>query len=504
MVTQRIAWLCPWLVVAGVAAPTSAQQIHLTPQEAVRRSLRYNLNLKLERLDPNLTNLAEQLAEAPFRPQLFSTANVSGSPGSVSADRVGLEPTSSTTVGGQLGVRKAFSIGTSIEGRLSSTGLFGGGGRGGLDPAYETSLALQARQALLQGISRAANELGITTARLTRDSAVALFQRQAELIAATTLKAYWDLRAAVAKVAVEGVALQMTEQTLRETEALIGGGKLAPSEKISALYTVQKQRRAKLQAEQTLANARDRMARVIGAVSPSSLDTPELVPTSTPRRTPPTWTLPELQQQALAQRGDYRALLVQTRIRRTEEGAARHRLLPKLDLVAGLQLTGLSGDGTSDYSGGYWSSFGMKRVGWSAGLSLEVPLGNLEARTRRELAALQVRRSELSEQVALQELSLELNLAWRALQLERQALRLTEEAARAAELKLLNETERYKSGKITAHILSTVQAEVITERLNREQALADLVKAVVDVQAASGGLLKRLGLSAEELKEAAR
>jgi len=65
-----------------------------------------------------------------------------------------------------------------------------------------------------------------------------------------------------------------------------------------------------------------------------------------------------------------------------------------------------------------------------------------------------------------------------------------------AEEKLANETERYQAGKTTAHILSTVQIEAVTERLNREQALADLVKAVVDMQAASGGLLNRLGLSA--------
>jgi hypothetical protein len=37
---------------------------------------------------------------------------------------------------------------------------------------------------------------------------------------------------------------------------------------------------------------------------------------------------------------------------------------------------------------------------------------------------------------------------------------------------------------------------VITERTTREQALADLVKAVVDLQASSGTLLQRLGLRA--------
>jgi outer membrane protein TolC len=484
------------LVGLGGAGRVGAEPVRLTPQEAVRRALRENLSLKLDRLDPNLTDLTEQIAEAAFRPQLFGSADVAGSPGSTS----GLGVSSRTTaVGGEVGVRKSFSIGTSLEGRFSTDALFGGRG---LDPSYETKLMIQARQALLQGISRTANEASIQNARLTRESAGLLIQRQAELIAATTLKAYWDLRAALARVAIEKTALKTYEQTLKETEALIGAGKLPASERASAAYSVQTQRRAILQAEQNLANVRDRMARIIGAVSASSLATPELYPVSVPRRSSPRWGLAELQKQALEKRGDFRSLLLATRIRRTEELAAKHKLLPKLDLVAALHLSGLSGDSSdpamaSSYSSGYFSSYKMDRVGWSAGLSLEVPIGNLEAKARRELAGIQVRRAELSEQVAIQELSLELNLAWRTLQLARQQLRLTEEAAKVAEEKLVNETERYKVGKITAHILSSVQIEAVTERLNREQKLADLVKAVVDMQAASGGLLGRLGLSAE-------
>ncbi len=484
----------------GLSGRAFAEPIALTPAEAVRRALAENLSLKLDRLDPNLTDFAEQVAEAAFRPGLFASAEVAGSPGSISQERVGLPPVRSTSVSGEVGIRKTFSVGTTIEGRLATAGLFGGG-KNGFNPAYDTSLALQARQALLQGMSKVANEAIITSARLNRDSAVEMLKREAELIAASTLKSYWDLRAAQAKLALAGAALQMAEETLRQTEALIVAGKLAASERASSAYMVQTNLRSRLQAEQQLANVRDRMARIIGAVAPDSLETPELVPASAPRRSPPPeWTLEDLRQQALAARGDYRALAIAIQVRRIEEQVAAHRLLPKLDLLAGLQFAGLSGEApagtTSPYQGGYWSSYGMKRIGWSAGLTLEVPLGNLEAKARQALAAIQIRRAELTQQIAVQELSLELNLAWRTLQLARQQLRLTEEAAKLAEEKLANENERYQAGKTTAHILSTVQIEAITERLNREQALADLVKSVVDMQAASGGLLNHLGLSA--------
>jgi outer membrane protein TolC len=496
----------PCLLSALLAAPATGvaaeePDVRLTSREAVYRALQHNLSLKLERLDPALTNAAEQTAAAVFHPVLVSGIDVAGSPGSVSQQRVGLAPTSSTSVGGDVGVRKQFSIGTTVEGNLSSSALFGGG-RGGLDPAYQSGVNLAVRQSLLQGISRRANESALATARLDRKAAGAQLRRQAELVAADTLKAYWDLRAAVAKVAIQQLALKTTEATLHETDVLIGAGKLPASERASADYAVQVQRRAKVKAEQELENVRDRMARLIGLIPPGSLATPQIVPVSSPRRERHRWTLAELQRQALAQRGDYEALKIETQIRRIDEQAAQHRLLPKLDLVAGLQLTGLSGEsdasasgtaaGTEEYEQSYWSSFVLDRVGWSAGLTLEVPLGNAEARAKRDIAALQVKRALLTEEVAVQALSLELNVAWRAVQVARQQLRLSEEAARVAEAKLTNETARYKAGKITAHILSTVQAEAITERLTREQALADLVKAAVDMQAAAGVLLARL------------
>jgi len=487
-----------WLVL-GLTLPATATaeegEVRLTAREAVKRALQHNLSLKADRLDPALTDAAERSAASVFHPVLTSGVDVSGSPGSVSQQRAGLSPVSSTSVGGDVGLRKQFSVGTTIEGSLASSALYGGG-RGGLDPAYQSGVALTVRQSLLQGISRRANEAPLETARLDRDVATALLRRRAELVAAETLKGYWDLRAARSKVAVQEVALQMTEATRRETEELINAGKLPAAELVSATYAVRSQMRGKVKAEQELQNVRDRMARLIGMVKPRSLATPALVPVSSPRRKRRRWTLTGLQREALQSRGDYKALQIEIEIRKLAEQTARHRLLPKLDLVAGLQLTGLSGetDGSTtgdDYDEGYWSSFALKRLGWSAGLALEVPLGNAEARARRDVAALQARRAELELDLATQALSLELNEAWRAVQTARQELRLTEDAAKVAEAKLANETALYKAGKVSAHILGTVQAEVITERLSREQALADLVKAAVDMQAAAGVLLSR-------------
>jgi len=474
-----------------------AEPLRVTAQRAVELALQKNLDMAHARLAPDLSDAARRKADATFEPTISSSFDVAGSPGQISQQLAGLSPVSSIDLGGSLGVRKEFSTGTSLEARLSSTALFGGGGsRTGLDPAYQTGINLTARQSLLKGLSRSANEVAVTTARLTRGAARKNLARTAELIAWSTLKSYWDLHAALAKVQIQKVALKMAQRTHAQTVSLIGAGKLPASEEVAANYLVQTQRRDLLTLARQVSNTRDELARLMGLVPAGSTATPEIVTVvgSRPKRWAP--SRKQLQRIALKRRGDYLYLLEQLKIHRAELDAARHRRLPTLDLVGGLTLTGLSGTATGengdDYPSGYWSSFGMKRVGWSAGLVFELPLFNNKQKAEIELAELKHRRAKLSVDLAVQALSQELNVALRAVDVARQQLRLTKAAARVAETKLVNEQARYAAGKITAHILSTVQAEVVKERLAKEQALADLIKARVDLYAAAGVLISRM------------
>jgi outer membrane protein TolC len=483
------------LVSTTAPAPGRAEKgsLRLSATEAVSRALRHNLDLKYGKLASDLSEAPERAAAARYDLSLSSELEVSGSPGQVSLQRAGLSPVSSTSVGGDVGLRKELSTGTTLELGFSSTGLFGGGSRGGLDPAYQTGLRLTARQSLLNGISREANLLPITSARLSREIATRDLERTAELVGAATLKAYWSLHAALSKLAIEDIALEMIRKTLKETQELIRAGKLPASEEVSAAYAVQAQQRDRVQLEKAVADARDKLARLMGMVDPSSMATPALETYIGPR--PKRWrvTREDLQRLATKQRGDYLALVEQKTLCQAELKAANHGRLPKLDLVAGLDLTGLSGtDAANDYEKGYWSSYEMRDLGWSAGLVLDVPLQNSKAKAEAELAALKLRRAALALDRARQQLSEELNVAWRAVEVARRQLALTKAAAKAAEVKLANEEARFKAGKITAHILSTVQSEVIQERLAKEQALADMISARVDMYAAAGVLLQRI------------
>jgi outer membrane protein len=496
--TLRGQWVAgAWALALTVSAlPARGEQIRLTAQDAVALALRNNLSLQQEKLSSILSQGPEEVAQASFEPALFAELSGTSSPGQVSFQRAGLSPNSSASLSGQLGVRKVFSTGTSGELGLSSTGMTGGGT---IDPAYQSAVTLSISQSLLRGLRRTANEIQITTARHSRDEARQTLRQQAEQIAASTLETYFNLQAALAQDAIQALAIRTTETTLRDTQILIAGGRLAASEEISVRYALQTQQRTKLETTQAVEQARDQLARLIGLVRPSSLDTPALVTVETLPALPDNEELTRLQAMALQRRGDYLATISQVAAQQEKVRALQHFLLPKLDLIGSAFLTGLSGEASSgtlptSVKEGYWASYRLNQLGWSVGLSLEVPLGNHKAKAELKNAELELRRAQTAAEVVQQNISEELNRAWRAVRLARDQLELSKTAVQVVQTKLQNEEALYKKGKTTAHLLAAVQAEVAKELLAGTQASTSLHQAIVRLHATAGNLLARLRL----------
>lgn len=498
----NLAGCCAVALAAMIPAPVAAAPLKLTAEQAVARALKKNLSLQVDRLSPTLSDAAEKRAAAAFEPALYTRVDVSGSPGKVSTQRAGLEPTSTTSVGGSAGVRKTFSTGTSVDLSISSDALFGGGG---LDPAYQSGVALSARQPLLRGVSRSANLSGIDDARMAREAAKRELARKAEQVAASALEAYFDLQAALAADRVATVAIQTSEAALDETRKLIAAGKLPPSEEVSARYALQTQQRDRLKTAHAVSDARDRLARLIGLVEPGSLQTPEIV-TVDVGVTPATLkkdagSLAALLASAFDSRGDLLAAEQEIARQQAKLSASRHQLLPSLDLVGSVYVTGLSGDatGTGDAGSlpsGYLGSIsGMDQVGWSVGLVFELPLGNDRAEADVKSAELGLRRARVAADAVRQQIAEELNRAWRAVSLARDQLALTELAAEVAATKLKNAEALYRAGKSSGHDLATIRAQTVAEQLAQAEDRAALNKAVARLHAAAGDLLSRMKLS---------
>lgn len=477
---------------AWPAAGAKATPLRLTPRSVVRRALKHNLGLKYERLAPELTQAAEEVARAGFDTSLFSNATGSGD-----GDRLrlklpsGFVPGYDARVDADVGLRRTFSSGTRIEAALG--GLLGIGSSGTSPDRmfFQAGARLTVRHPLLLGSSKEVNLSGITTARLARSAAHQQLRRKAEQTAVEALKAYWDLHAALASLRIQQVALQQSKKVLAETQELIKAQKIAAFEAVEATHQVKTEERATLLAQQTVSNQRDKLARLMGITGARALTTPAFVTAGLRGLSVPTQSVTDLRDTALRQRGDYRALQITQKSRKVELSVARHALLPTFDLVGSVGVYGNNNpiDAATDPTLGLVQG----RVAWTFGFILEIPLSHREAKAKRQIANLRMRRADVSLEQKQVLISEELKVALRGLKAAQGLVKLAETSVKVARIKVSNELTRYRSGKTPGRLVALVRADLIQEQLSQQQAVATLHKALVDVWATTGTLIKQVG-----------
>ncbi len=496
MFMTRARFLLVALLLSNLAWPADGVQAaptRLTPRSVVSKVLKHNLGLKYERLAPELTRASEQMARSGFDTTLFSNVTASGD-----GDRLrlklptGFVPGYDVRVDGDFGMRRTFTSGTRIEASLSGLLGIGSSGTGPDRMFFQAGARLTVRHPLLLGSSKAVNEANIATARLERSAAHQQLRRKAEQTAVEALKAYWDLHAALASLRIQEVALKQSRKVLDETRELIKAQKIAASEAVEATHQVKTEERATLLARQTVANHRDKLARLMGLSGAAALTTPAYTTAGLLQGLRiPTQSLQELHDTALKKRGDFRALQLTQKSRKVELGAAKHALLPTFDLVGSLGVYGNNNpiDSATDPTLGLVQG----RVAWTFGFIFEVPLSHRDAKAKREVAHLRVRRAAVSVEQKRVLISEELKVALRGLKAAQALVKLAETSVKVAETKLTNALQLYRSGKTPGRLVALVRSDVVSEQLTQQQALATLHKALVDVWATTGTLLQQVG-----------
>lgn len=473
------------LSLTAATSPSARKKLEITPEQAVSTALQHNLSLKIERLAPELSDAPEKAAKGAFDPVAFGEMEVGGE----AASPDGPEPISpSIDARGSAGVRKTFITGTELEVRLSATLTrsyeAGQPGRN----AYTEGGAVTLRQPLLRGAGRTVNESGIVTARLARSAAERKLRRKAELLAADTLVAYWDLYGAASQLRVHEVGLEQAKKTLAETTALVAAGKVAAVEEVAARYQVQVQRRAVVLAEKEVGNARDRLGQLLGLLRAGKSSNVDIRTKARPVTDTPRADLSALEKLALQRRGDLEALTEEVEAKKLSARVAADLLLPRLDLTASVGVARFDGR-LSAPSHTKAVEPGSTELTWAVGLTLEIPLSKNEAEAARERADLALRKAKLTVERSKQIVVQEVRMAWRNVRSAWETLELTRSAVELAELKFQNERKLFRAGKSTARILTMVQAELLQERAKLQDAVAAFNKALVALRSASGTLV---------------
>jgi outer membrane protein len=458
---------------AGAQAAAPADPAAVSPalslREAVLLALEHNPSLKALRLTPAIRRATVQEEQGSLDPVLAAEAG-----------QIWPSASGSTSSGLKAGLSLSFATGTSVSASLAA----------GWDPV-SAGYDVEVTQALLAGGRLRANLARVREARLDALASEHELRGYTEALVAGVQQAYWDHYLALRQREIYRESLALAERQLEEARFRAQVGQIAPIELAAPRAELTSRREALREGEKRVETTRVALLLRInppgaGLDSPLSLaDAPS----------PPPGSLDELAAHlSLGLRRRPELLQARLEMERGELEVTRTRngLLPRLDAFVKLGGTG--------YAAAFADTLpaAAEDSSLSAGLSLELALGNRAAKARAEKARLG--RDQAEEALRALERSVEADVrsAWLEATFAAERVSSSAELRGLQEETLKAETEKFRTGSSTTYLVAQAQRDLLASQLSEAQAAVGYLLAVVSLYRLEGTLLERSGVEAQK------
>jgi outer membrane protein TolC len=482
-----------------VPPPPAGGTVDLTLQEVTTRALERNLELAVERLNPQTFDLNIARLQATYRPTVnsFIRRNSQTTPPQSTLD--GSTAIVQSTNNFNAGLSQAIPwYGGQVNLQFNNSRQATTNIRSNYNPAFNTTFNAQLTQPLLRGflIDNTRQQLRVTA--INREISEAQLRGTVATTLAAVRNAYWELVYGIEALEVARGSLTLAERLVDDNRARVEIGTMAPLDIVQAEAEVATRRQAVAQAEATWRTSELALKRLIVNGTDDPLWRASLNPVDRPVFAPEALDVEDAVRKALAGRSDLDAA------RRTVEGNnvtmrfLSNQRLPALDATAAYGATGLGGTQLLRSSnsvdsvvrdilpGGYgdaWRALtGRDYPTWNFAMTLSYPLGGSAADANYARARVQV--SQATAQLRALELQVATDVTNAALQVEN-GLRRYEAAAAArqlAETRLDAEQSRFNVGLSTNFFVVQAQRDLATAQNSELRALLDYRRALVDYQ----------------------
>ncbi len=463
--------------------------LKVTITEAILLSLENNRELMVQRLDPAIQQTFEEQERAVFDP----TTNSDLSIGRVEGERLarsGSETEDFTTdiVDGIISMEQYFPTGTTIAleagTEMDDSSLY-------TDSFYSTRLGMTVTQALLKGFGPDVNLARLQQARLDTRMSEYELRGFTEFLVAEVERTYWDYALARRQIEIVEESLKVARQQLNETKELIAVGRLARAELPAVQAEVAAQEQALIEARANKESFRLQLLRLLNPAGPGFWQREvELIYQP---------TLPEIKMEdvelhvAVSMR--MRPILNEARLEilrgDLELVKTQNGLLPLMDLFITL--------GKSGYANSFGESIrNISKDSYDAlaGVNFEYPIFNRDANALHRRALLSHEQAQKALENLSQLVEVDVRTAYIEVNRTKQQIAASSVTRRFDEEKLRTESEKFRVGKSTSFLVAQAQRDLLVSRIAEVRALANYLKALIDLYRQDGSLLERHGISA--------
>jgi outer membrane protein TolC len=489
----------------GQTTPAAAvQKVSLTIEDAVKLALDRNLDIAVQRLNPEINDLGVATARAIFFPSLTSTVLTQGT----------TTPSTNSIAGGSAAAPITTDA-ANWNGGLAQN-LKWGGGNYNLslnntrstststlslyNPSYQPLWTAQFTQPLMRNFRTDVNRQQLQITKLNRDISDVQLKSTITNTVSNVRNAYWDYVFAVQSVDVAKESLNLANKQVEDNQTRVQVGTMAPIDVVQAQAQAASALQNLVVAQATMRTSELALKRLIvnGTQDPNWNATLDPVDRSAEFR-PEEIDLDAALRRALSQRTDLLTAQKDVQINDVTLKYLDDQTRPQADLVANYGLTGLggtqlirqgSGVGTSTnlvtgtIPGGYGDSlssiFNGSYPRWTVQLNFSYPLG-LSAQSA-SVARARVQLNQVQAQLKQIELQIATDLTNQAVTIRGNAERVqAAQAARELAQKQLDaENSKFAVGMSTNYFVITAQNQLSTAQNNELQAILNYRKSLVD------------------------
>jgi outer membrane protein TolC len=486
------------------ATDANPATLSLTLDDAIKLALDRNLDIAVQRLNPQTFDFSYASVAAFYKPSLVSTLS-SASNSNPSTNRI--------SGGNGAGAAVDQTVGT-FNGGLSQNLRWGGGSLTAtlnnnrqtttslntlFNPTFNTNWSAQYVQPLMKNFKIDTTRQTLVVTKLNQD--ISEIQLQALIIntVSNVRNAYWDYVFAVQSVEVAKQSVQLADQLVKDNQTRVEVGTMAPIDVVQAQSQAATQRQNLATAVGTQRTAELALKRLIVGGTEDPNWAVELDPVDRPDFAPAPIDVAAAVKRGLENRTDLQQAKKNLQVNDVTLKYLRNQILPQADLTArygligvgGSQLTDCTGTGinltcASSIPGGYGNAlstlFHNNYPTWTVALNVSYPLGVSQADAN--VARARIQQSQVDAQMKQIELQIATDITNAATNVQSNVERVqaAQVAREFAQRTLEAEQSKFEVGMQTNYFVVQAQRDLATAQNNELQAILAYRKSLVELE----------------------
>ena len=493
---------------------TSEGRLNLTEADAVRLVLENNLDVVVDRFDPRLSEYDIDRGYAIFDPKFTTTLSIGRR----------TIPQSNTVTSGVVALRnfehianfsfsQLFQTGTSYAIEYTNFRQSSNSQRNFINPFLSSGLRATITQPLLRNFGTLPNKRLILIARNNKEISEYLFAERLIALVNLVQKLYWDIVFAREDIKVKQRSLDLATKTNEDNKRQVEIGTLAPIEVVQSESEIANRKEELIRAQYSLEQFEDQMKKYVSSYGDPAQISARIEPldkTLSPSAFKD-FDLAQAVSYAIEARPEIKQFKKDIENQEINVRYYKNQLLPSANLelsygtsalVGQTQFFGPNGELILGPNFGYQDSihqlFGRDFPGYSALVTVEVPIRNRAGQGDYAKATFAKRQAEKRLKALEQQIALEVRNAHSVLEMNRARIEAAQKARELAERNLEAEQKKFQLGTSTIRFVLEEQRDLAVAQSNEVSALVDFTKAKNDVDRATGKTLEVQNIRIED------